>query len=191
MRVIVNGILLAMSDKDIVTGILSGKEPVLRLFYKQHVSYVSNFVRQRMSDEKDVEEIVQDTLIATIEALRDFSFTCSLSTFMCSIAKRKIIDTYRRRKLHRIVFSQFARLDQVLAVFITPEERLNEVFVHHAIDKAFACIAPWYREILKLKYIEGLSVREIALKHPQSIKSIESALFRARKAFAKAYVVSA
>lgn len=178
-----------MTENDMVTGILAGKEPVLRQFYHTYVSYATNFVRQRVNDEKDVEEIVQDTLLATIEALRDFSFSCSLSTFMCSIAKRKIIDLYRKRSLKRMVFSRIAHLDHVLAVFSTPEEKLNDVYVRQAIERAFLRLTPWYREILTMKYIDGFSVAEIARHYSQSMKSIESALFRARKAFAKAYAL--
>jgi len=178
-----------MDDKGMVTGILGGNEKALRAFYTHYAPYASNFVRQRIGDEKDIEEIVQDTLVATIEALRDFSFNCSLSTFVCGIAKRKIVDMYRRRKLKRIVFSHSAQLDHVLSVFTTPEEQLNDVMVKQAIERAFVKIAPWYREILKMKYVDGLSVADIALCHSQSSKSVESALFRARKAFVKAYAV--
>lgn len=44
-----------------------------------------------------------------------------------------------------------------------------------------------YALVIRLKYVDGFHVREIANKLNISFKSAESLLFRARKAFSKLY----
>ena len=44
-----------------------------------------------------------------------------------------------------------------------------------------------YSQILRLKYIEDLSMKQIAVKIGISVKAVESRLSRARLAFQKAY----
>lgn len=175
------------NESKIVAGILSNDEPSLRAFYESHVSHITNFVRQRVSGEADVEEIVQDTFLATLEALRDFTFACTLSTFMCSIAKRKVIDYYRKQSIRRMVLSKSSSLESVLSILADPEKKLDNALLKDQIDIAFSKIKPLHQRILRMKYVEGRSVSEMATELAMSFKSVESMLFRARKAFVLAY----
>ena len=176
-----------MTEKQLVAGILSGDEPSLRYFYKTHASKLLAFVKQRLGDEKDVEEIVQDTFLASLDALRDFTFKCSLSTFLCSIAKRKVVDFYRRKKLKRVLFSQFPQIESLLSLLTTPEDKLDEKLLVEKIERTFSKLPSRYKQILKLKYVDGLTVDEVARELSMSFKGIESSLFRARKAFVIQY----
>ncbi|MBI4130252.1 RNA polymerase sigma factor [Candidatus Roizmanbacteria bacterium] len=174
-------------ERLLVEGILSGDESFLRTFYTTYSPYLHNFIRKRVGDEKDVEEIVQDTLLASLESLRDFTFSCTLSTFLCSIAKRKVVDFYRKKKLSRILFSHVPQMESLLAVLTTPEDELNEQLLREHVLVVFSRLKPRYQKILRLKYIEGFSVSEIAEKLSMSFKSVESMIFRARKAFVEIY----
>jgi RNA polymerase sigma-70 factor (ECF subfamily) len=176
-----------MTDKQLVAGILSGDEPSLRYFYQTYSSKLVAFVRRRLGDEKDVEEIVQDTFLASLDALRDFTFKCSLSTFLCSIAKRKVVDFYRKKKLKKVLFSQFPQIESLLSLLTTPEEKLDEKLLVEKIENTFNKLSPRYKKILKLKYVDGFSVDEIAHELSMSFKGIESMLFRARKSFVLEY----
>lgn len=176
-----------MTDQELIAGILSGHEPSLRVFYKTHYSFLLRFTRKRIGEEKDVEEIVQDTLVASLEALRDFTFKCSLSTFLCSIAKRKIVDFYRKKKIKKLLFSQMPQLESLVRVLVTPEEKLDEKLLVEKIERTLHKLTPQHRRVIKLKYIEDLSVGEIAQELATSFKSVESMLFRARRAFTHEY----
>jgi|SRR3989344_3414042 len=176
-----------MTDQQLVSRILSGHEPSLRHFYKAHSSKLTAFVKKRLGDEKDVEEIVQDTFLASLDAFRDFTFKCSLSTFLCSIAKRKVVDFYRKKKLKRVLFSQFPQIESLLSLLTTPEDKLDEKLLVEKIERTFNRLPPRYKRILKLKYVEGFTVDQIAMELSMSFKGIESMLFRARRAFVGEY----
>lgn len=178
-----------INEKKIVEGIISGDEASLGVFYRYFKPSLLTFIRSRVDKREDCEEILQDTLLSTIEALRDFSFKCSLFTFICAIGKRKIIDFYRKRKIKKVVFSQLPVAEPLLATFFGPEEVFDEQYIKQKIKDTFLKIAPKYRKILKLKYVYGYSVAEIARILAISFKSAESQLFRARQAFVKEYTL--
>ena len=142
---------------------------------------------KKINNPRDCEEILQDTLLAAIEGLRDFQYKSTLFTYLCSIAKHKIIDFYRKKKIKKIVFSQFENIEPLLLELFGPEEAFNGQILKQKINKTFASLSPNYRLIIKLKYVYGYSVEEIAGKLAITFKSAESLLFRARKAFEYSY----
>ena len=178
-----------LDEHKIITEILAGKEKALRLFYRHFQPSLFTFIKHRINNENDVEEILQDTFLATIEALRDFSFRSSLFTFICSIANHKIIDFYRKKKIKSILFSRIIEVEPLLVSLLGPENEFDETLLRQKIKETFSNLAPKYSLILRLKYIYGYSVSEIAQKLSISFKSAESQLFRARRAFASSFVV--
>ncbi len=176
-----------IDEKQLVAAILGGKETALRKFYRYYSSRMLTFIRRKIDNENDAEEILQDTLLATLEGLRDFSFRSSLLTFICAIAMHKIIDFYRKKKLKNIVFSKIKDIEPLVSTLVGPENALDEELVKQKIKVVFGTLTPTYRLILELKYIQGYTVTEIAEKLSISFKSAESQLFRARKAFVAIY----
>lgn len=175
-------------DKALIQGILNGDEKFLRRFYVSFKPRLFAYIKRKIAKDEDAEEIMQDTFMATVEALRDFAYQSSLYTFICSIANHKVIDFYRKKKIKSILFSQVPEIEPLISTFYGPEDKLDEALLKAKIRETFAKISPKYHRILRLKYIYGYSVGEIAEKLSVSFKSAESQLFRARKAFVAAYI---
>lgn len=175
------------NEKELIEHILNGSEDALRTFYDECKPKLTNFIRLRVSNEKDVEELVQDTFIAVLEAFRDFTYRSSVYTFVCAIAKRKVIDFYRRKKIKKIIFSQMPAMEPLLSILTTPEDKLDEKILTQKIEETFNALPDQYRRLLQLKYIEGWSVGQISEELAISFKSAESKLFRARQAFVAVY----
>lgn len=178
-----------IDEKQLVSEILEGREPALRKFYRYYSPRLFTFIRRKIENENDAEEILQDSLLGTLEGLRDFSFRSSLLTFVCAITMHKIIDFYRKKKLKNIVFSKMKDIEPLVSTLVGPESALDEELVKQKIKAVFGRLNPTYRLILELKYIQGYTVTEIARKLTISFKSAESQLFRARKAFVMIYSV--
>lgn len=178
-----------INEKELVAQILRGNERSLLYFFRHFQKPLASYIRQKIANEKDAEEILQDTLLATLEGLRDFSFRSSLFTFICSIANHKVIDFYRKKKIKSIVFSKFQDVEPLILSVLGPDDALDEELLRQKIRETFVRIVPKYSRALKLKYIYGYSVEEIAAKLSVSFKSAESMLFRARRAFAVAYLL--
>src|SRR3989338_8203612 len=125
------------AEKALVNRILAGDEAALNAFYKKYYPSLYTFISKKINSPEDIEEILHDSFLATIEALRDFSFKCSLFTFICSIANHKVIDFYRRKKIKKIVFSKFESIEPLLSSIFGPEVILDEEILKENIKTTF------------------------------------------------------
>lgn len=149
------------------------------------------FVAQRVSNPADVEDIVQETLISIYDSLPMFSGKSAFLTWCCGIARHEIADFYRKQKIKQIVFSRLPWLKNLVSQALGPELALQELETKKRIVKTLKNLSEGYRQVLRLKYIEELSMREIAQKLGVTVKAVESRLTRARWAFQKLYASEA
>jgi RNA polymerase sigma-70 factor (ECF subfamily) len=162
---------------------LKNDQRSLRKFNQKYRQRLLHFVLQKVADPRDAEEIVQDTLVSALYSLPSFLGKASFWTWLCAIARHEIGDYYRKRKIKEILFSRFPRLKKIVSEALSPELALEEKEMKMKIIRCFLEMTEGYREILRLKYIEGLSVGEIARQGQETIKAVEMRLRRARLAF--------
>ena len=174
-------------EKELLEKIIKKDEKALIRVYKKYQPSIFNFVRSQINNYQTAEELTQDIFIDFIEALRDFRFQSSLKTFLFSIAKHKIVDQIRKRKIKNILFSKLPSyiVESLKVVFI--DEEIDKKELREKITKILSSLPNDYRVILRLKYIEGIKVNEIAEKLKMNFKATESLLFRARKNFIKVF----
>lgn len=177
-----------MEDVDFINRILHRDKRAIVLFYRVYRPKLTRFIKSKVTNPQDGEEILQDTLFAFLEALRDFGGRSTIQTFLFSICRHKIIDFYRKKKLKQVVFSQAPQLEALISPLLTPEEELDVSVLSEKIHRVMRSLVPQYRTMLTLKYFEDVSVDDIAEKFAITFKSAESKLFRARKAFVEAFL---
>jgi RNA polymerase sigma-70 factor, ECF subfamily len=153
----------------------------LRQFYQETVGKLKTWVGVRVGDERDVEEIVQDSYLAFVDSLPLFRGGSSWWTFLVSIAKHEVADYWRKKYAKKAILT-VPFVDQVYT-----EKLYSSAVTAQEIEKIYQKLLPDERLILIMKYEEGLDLTEIAGKLKISVKAAESRLFRARKAFQLAY----
>jgi len=159
-------------------------------FDKKIILRLKKFITNRVSSPEDIEEIFQDTLISASECLELYSGRSSFFTWLCGIAKHEIADFYRKKKIKTILFSRLPWLENLAAEALGPEQVLLRKEAIKKARRALASLSEGYQQVLRLKYYQGLSVREIAKQLNETVKAIESRLSRARKTFAKAFITN-
>jgi len=184
-KIVVMGI--NQEEKVLLEKIIKKDERALLRLYKKYQPSVFNYVKSQISNYQTAEELTQDIFIDFIEALRDFRFQSSLKTFLFSIARHKIIDQIRKKKLKNILFSRLPSyvVEGLKAVFI--DEEIDKKELRKKITRILESLPNDYRLILRLKYVEGIKIKEIANKLEMNFKATESLLFRARKSFIKVF----
>jgi RNA polymerase sigma-70 factor (ECF subfamily) len=160
------------------------------LFDRETILKLKNFITQKVSNSEEAEEIFQETLVSASECLELYSGKSSFFTWLCGIAKHEISDFYRKKKIKTILFSRLPWLESLVAEALGPEQILLRKEAIKKVKKSLKSLSEGYQQVLRLKYYQGLSVKEIAQQLNETIKSIESRLTRARKAFAKAFVTN-
>jgi RNA polymerase sigma-70 factor (ECF subfamily) len=161
------------------------EEAVLKKLYRKYQKRLLNFILQKVKKQEDAEEILQDTFLSALDSLPLFRQEASFYTWLCAIAKHEIADFYRKRRLKTIVFSRFPKLGKVVSQALSPDAALEARELEEEMIRCFKSLSEGYARILRLKYVDGLSYKAIGKKLKQPVKTIESRLFRARKAFAK------
>jgi RNA polymerase sigma-70 factor (ECF subfamily) len=172
-----------MDDATIITRLLTHDRRSVAAFYREYAPQLRRYIGARVASQPDAEEVLQDTLFAFLEAIRDFQGKSSIRTFLFSICQHKIIDFYRKKKLKHLVFSQMPELESFVSPLLTPEATLDQTLIKEKIQRVLGRMIPVHRQVLMLKYLENVSVEDIARKLSITFKSAESRLFRARKAF--------
>jgi len=174
-------------EEKLIKKIINKNEKALYDFYQANKQALYNFIFRQVKNREDAEEILQDSFLAFVEALRDFRGQSSLKTFLFSIARKKIIDKFRKKKIKKILFSALpAPLVNSLTTILIDEE-LEKKELKKKIGRVLAELPNDYRLVLRLKYIEGEKVKNIAKRISLGFKATESLIFRARKAFIKIF----
>jgi len=174
-------------EKELLERIINRDEKALFDVYKKYQPSIFKYVRSQINNYQTAEELTQDIFLDFIEALRDFRFQSSLKTFIFSIVRHKVIDQIRKKKIKSILFSHLPSfiVEGLKVVFI--DEEIDKKELQEKITKIINSLPNDYQLILRLKYIEGVKIKEISEKLKMNFKATESLLFRARKSFIKVF----
>jgi RNA polymerase sigma factor (sigma-70 family) len=103
-------------------------------FVDRYRGRLLSFARSKLSQAADAEDAVQETFVSFIKNLRTFRGDCALETYLFSLLRRKIVDTYRTQKASHICLIQDAYASDY-------EEPASDPFEHLAGP---AQTASWY-----------------------------------------------
>lgn len=166
------------------------------LLYRHYVDEVYRYVSLRVGfDSSASQDITQDTFLDVYKGMNSFKGLCSEKTWIFRIAKNKLYDYYRRQYRQS---AQTIDIDDELAEQLSDDAQNIEQTMESIADSRTVCkvvqqtlsaLAPPYRTVLLLKYVDRKSVRQIADVIQKSPKAAESELQRARKAFMKRYLL--
>lgn len=166
-----------MEDKELLQQLKAGSDQAVKTWFDLYFSKLLLIVETKVPDKKDAEEIVQQTFMNCLKHLPLFLGNSSIWTWMNSIARHEVADYFRKKyakkAIKTIPLSDFLPLTQVS----------NSDDVAQKVNIVLSQMRDSYKELLLLKYADGKKVAVIAKELGRSVKSIESDLFRARKAF--------
>lgn len=178
---------LSQEDQILLQSLLNRDEKALHRLFDIYQKQLYRFVYRQLGDSNKAQEVTQDIFFDFIEKLRDFRGESSIKTFLFSIARYKVIDVIRKKKIKHILFSAIPTpiIEGLTAIFFDEEIEKKELV--QKIEKVFSKLPNDYALILRLKYIDGTKIKAIAKKFSLSFKATESLLFRARHAFIKQF----
>ena len=160
----------------------SGDSRAVKVWYQTYASRLIRYVQRKISDRKDVEEIVQDTFMSCMESLPLYQEKSSLWTWMCSVANHEVADALRKKYAKKVLSAL------PFAEHLLPPAMVDMHGLSHAVRIVLQKMSAREREVLLLKYVDRKSVGDIARILGKSVKSAESVLFRARKSFRLIFV---
>ena len=174
--------------------LLAGDRDAAEDFLQRHLDSLHAFVHYRVGgDGALAEEVVQETMLAALSGLAGFDGRSSLYTWLCGIAKNKI-SAQRRKRRPLLIEDVLAEADEDIHAILAdvareplPDWVLERAETQELVGATLSSLPPEYRTALLDKYVEGLSVAEMASRSGKGEKASESMLHRARVAFARVF----
>jgi RNA polymerase sigma-70 factor (ECF subfamily) len=188
-----------MSDLELARRVLAGDESASESFFAEYFPRLYRFARIRLGgDDQAAEEVVQSTLIRAVRKLHTFRGEAALFTWLCTLCRREIgvwlERTGRMREVALVEDHPAARTALAAAASLAsadPESEASRQELSRLVQLTLEHLPGRYGQVLEWKYIQGLSVDEIAQRLDVGYKAAESLLTRAREAFRDAFAVVA
>ncbi len=131
------------------------------------------------------EDLMQETFLSAFQKYDTFD-GLNEKAWICRIATNKSID-YLRSASCRSVPTEDAFFETEVEMRGSPEEICMEEEIKKELIKRCEELRPPYNEVAKDYYIKELSAREIATRRGQSVKTIQTQIYRARELLKKRY----
>ncbi len=182
-------------DLELARQILDGDARAMETFYQRYFSRLYRFVYYQVGgSHDDAQDVLQDALIAALKSLASYRGDSSLYSWLCGVAWNKAAD-FRRREYRMAQVEQRTIKDAQesgeLEMNPLPDSTLLRQENKERVQETLMTLPAHYRQVLVLKYAEGLPVEDIAHIMQRTFKSTESLLTRARSAFRESYTAAA
>src|SRR5690348_16054204 len=105
----------------LVAEVLAGKRGAATRFYRAYSPKVRAYLRVKLSDEADIEDILQDTFLSAFDSLPLYRGESSVSTWLTSIARHEVADFYRKRYVRSVVEKTTPLFEDLLSELESPE----------------------------------------------------------------------
>jgi RNA polymerase sigma factor (sigma-70 family) len=97
---------VTQAEKYLLDKIRVGNKQAWSEFVDRYRGRLLSFAQAKLLQSADAEDAVQETFVAFIKNFQSFRGECALETFLFSLLRRKIVDTYRSKKASHICLIQ-------------------------------------------------------------------------------------
>ena len=185
-----------LDDKRLAKQLLAGNERAFARFFEDNFARLYRFVLARLAnDPEGARDVAQITLCRAVRKIHTYRGESALFTWLCAIGRNELHNWLRRQgryQEHIVLVEDFPEVQASVDSLLTPArqdperdyERLEALrLIQVALDR----LPARYGDALEWKYIQGHSVKEIAVKLDIGTEAAQSLLARAKRAFADVY----
>ena len=144
-------------------------------------SRLRNFIRRRVADPRDVEDILQDVFSELVEANRMLMPIDHVTGWLFRVARNRIVDLFRKKQPERFSEATVASEDDVLlfedllpSSDAGPEAEYARSVLVDALEEALDELPREQREVFIAHEIDGVSFKELSAKTGVSINTLLS-----------------
>src|SRR5450631_3585435 len=149
---------------------------------KREQSRLRNFIRRRVPDSRDAEDILQDVFYELVEANRLLMPIEHVTGWLFRVARNRITDLFRKRKAETFsdaaVEDEGGELLQIEDLLPSPDAGPDALYVRHVLleelEFALAELPDEQREVFVAHELEGRSFKELSAESGVSINTLLS-----------------
>ena len=173
-----------LSDQALLDIYQQGDREAVSQLLERHARRVRDYVRMLVKDNDVADDLTQEVLIKVVKVLDEGRYTDKgrFQPWLLRIARNRVLDYFRAQKQAKTVSESSAGFDILGSKnFAEPsiEDRLISEQQAEEVRQLIEQLPAEQREVVKMRYYEGLSFKEIA---EHTGVSINTALGRMRYA---------
>ncbi len=154
---------------------IAGDETALAEIYRRWSPVVFTLALRSLGDRGDAEDVTQRTFVSVWSSRTGYDpAKARLSTWLITIARRRIADTHEARRKVRELQEQMERMTDPSAA-IAPGVDLSETLL---VTNEMQQLAPQAREIMRLAFYDDLTHDEIARRLDMPLGTVKSHIRR-------------
>jgi RNA polymerase sigma-70 factor, ECF subfamily len=143
--------------------------------YDQHADSIYRFCLFKLSDKEEARDVVQETFLKAWDYLARGGEIRNVKAFIFRIARNLVIDKYRKKNTESLDLLTENGFDPKFEEETEITDRLDAQNILPLLDQ----LSAEYKEIILLRYVEELTIGEMAETLGQSVGNISVKLFRA------------
>lgn len=179
-----------LDDSQLVDHALAGSEDAYREIVRRFERPIYGLILRLVRDAATAEDLAQETFLKAFNALPRYDRQHKMASWLFKIAHNTSIDWMRRRGLPTVSLSPAGEGETDFAELLpdpgaeTPEHSAERADLGRALEQALVSLRPEYREVMVLRFREGLAYEEIAEVTSLPLGTVKTHIHRARKQLA-------
>jgi RNA polymerase sigma-70 factor (ECF subfamily) len=167
--------------------ILKGRDDRFVDLVEPHMTVLSRVVRNKMRNDSEAEDVIQETLLKAFARLQQFRFKASFRTWLIQIAINEVLQWHRTRAHAQFpMLNESVLLDvQVADEFASPLKQCERRETLGWFRRALAKLPENYQIVIRLRDLEHLSIAETAQVLHLSAAAVKTRHRRARLRFTR------
>jgi RNA polymerase sigma-70 factor (ECF subfamily) len=152
-----------------------GDEDAFANLYHCYNQRIYRYVFSRVGDRANTEELTSQTFLAALEGLPNYRHNGKFSAWIFSIARNKVMDFFRLQKREGHSVDK-----QYIAVMVNPQY-INNIVAKERADALAVLVSqlpPDRKELLRLRFVVGLTYKEIAEITDRGTAAVKKAIYR-------------
>jgi len=170
------------SDEDLLTRIRSGSDQAFTELYNKYRRRLLAYCYRLLQDPITAEDVVQIAFQRAFESLSSLDKPELFFYWLFSIARNEVYGRIRKTRRNGTPISIE---EEDIWADETPHDQAVRKETSEIVQLLLSQLKVEYREVLVLRQYDKLSYAEIAAITGDTVSSVESRLFKARKALAK------
>jgi RNA polymerase sigma factor (sigma-70 family) len=151
--------------------------------FRREQGRLRNFIRKRVADTGDAEDILQDVFYELVEAYRDLVPMENAGAWLFRVARNKIVDLFRRKKPGASIDEPIGGAEQGESVTLEdllpspdagPEAAYARRVLIEELEDAIEELPEEQREVFIAHEIDGISFKELAASTGVSVNTLLS-----------------
>lgn len=162
-----------LTDAQLLARMADGDRQAFECLYRRHAPRVLGFARGMLKDHARAEDVVQDLFLKLYLSRRNIKLSGdSLDAYLYRAARNAVLNILR---------SKWTGILDLDACRDMAMEEKGTTDAAERLAAAISSLSPRRNEIVRMKYVEDLSSKDIALRLNLSVRTVEKHLQLARE----------